>query len=165
MDTLSVRFLKAYDYLKNNSLVTGQRDFAAKIGVSTSMITEIVKGRSNVGASALQNIVIAFDEFNADWILTGKGEMLKTEETKSPPTNQIEIHSNDPLVNRLFDTIEKKDLKIEELLKENARLGEQLRLIDAKKTDTGNIAGSVSTKSNLSRISQRATSAGVHLKE
>lgn len=74
MNELSTRFKQAYDYLLSSSLVAGNKDFATKIGVSTSMITEIFKGRSNVGTTALQNIVSVFD-IDANWLLTGVGSM------------------------------------------------------------------------------------------
>lgn len=63
--------------------VSDKRDFAIKIGISPSMVTEISKGRSNVGTLAIQNIVSIFD-INADWLLTGRGEMLKVTDTPAP---------------------------------------------------------------------------------
>ena len=42
------------------------------------MITEISKGRSSVGTSAIQNIVLQFN-ISADWLLTGRGDMLTNE--------------------------------------------------------------------------------------
>ena len=82
---LSARFIAAYKALLNNGKVADKRDFALKIGISPSMVTEISKGRSNVGTLAIQNIVSLFD-INADWLLTGKGYMLKT--PSSPSTSQ-----------------------------------------------------------------------------
>jgi hypothetical protein len=120
---------------------------------------------TTISSNTIYRLIDVFPDCSLEWLLTGNGEMIKTEEAKLPRTNQIETHNNDPLVNRLLDTIEKKDLKIEELLKENARLGEQFRLIEAKKTDSRSVTGSISTRENLSRTSQRATSVGVHLEE
>ena len=58
-----------------------------------------------------------------------------------------------------------KDEENKELLKENARLEERLRLIETERSDFGQNAGGVSTESTLLRTSQGATSAGAHLKE
>lgn len=52
------------------------------------MITEIYKGRSAVGTTAIQNIVRIFN-ISGDWLLTGEGEMLKShhsEPSKAPST-------------------------------------------------------------------------------
>lgn len=88
---LSARFIAAYEALLDNGKVTDKRDFALKIGISPSMVTEISKGRSNVGTLAIQNIVSLFD-INAEWLLTGKGDMLKVSSTPSSPS----IHQDTP---------------------------------------------------------------------
>lgn len=98
---------------------------------------------------------------NLDWLLTGRGTVLLSQ----PQTLQAEVPNDSPFINRLFDTIEKKDLKIEELLKENTRLEEHLRLAETGKSDFGKIAEDASIGSSLLHDSHRATSAGAPLKE
>ena len=78
LNELSSRFLKVLKYLIEEHEVSDNKDFASRISVSTSMITEISKGRSNVGVSAIQNTVLQFP-INSDWLLTGRGSMLKSE--------------------------------------------------------------------------------------
>jgi len=75
---ISDRFLEAYAHLQKSGKVADKKDFAQEIGISTSMMTEIHKGRSNVGVLAIQNIVTTF-HVNADWLLTGQGDMFKSE--------------------------------------------------------------------------------------
>ena len=75
MNDVTNRFIELYHFLLNENNLKDQKDFASKIGVSGSMITEIVKGRSNVGVKAIQNTVLSFG-VNSDWLFTGKGEML-----------------------------------------------------------------------------------------
>ena len=48
LNELSSRFLKVLKYLIEEHEVSDNKDFASRISVSTSMITEISKGRSNV---------------------------------------------------------------------------------------------------------------------
>lgn len=74
---LSARFITAFETLIKDKQVADRRDFAFKIGISPSLVTEISKGRSNVGALAIQNIVLKFN-INADWLLTGKGSMFNS---------------------------------------------------------------------------------------
>jgi phage repressor protein C with HTH and peptisase S24 domain len=51
--------------------------FAHKIGVSPSMITDIRKERTNPGVNAIRGIVSTFKEINPYWLLTGEGKMIK----------------------------------------------------------------------------------------
>ena len=75
---ISARFIEAYETLLKEKKVSDKRDFATKLGISASMITEISKGRSSVGTSAIQNIVLQFN-INANWLLTGEGSMLSVD--------------------------------------------------------------------------------------
>jgi phage repressor protein C with HTH and peptisase S24 domain len=93
MNELSIRFIEVYNYLLLNNIISGNKDFALKIGVSASMVTEITKGRSNVGVTALQNIVSRFD-IDGDWLLTGKGEMLKTIGSKDVNQSIVALAKN-----------------------------------------------------------------------
>lgn len=79
---ISARFIEAYEALLIRKEVSDKRDFAARLGISASMITEISKGRSSVGTLAIQNIVSQFN-VSADWLLTGRGKMLDDEPTVS----------------------------------------------------------------------------------
>lgn len=90
MDTkneISARFIEAYAQLLSLGRTSDKKDFAYKIGISPSMVTEISKGRSSVGLIAIQNIVLNFG-VSPDWLLTGKGKMLK-EEAKSIPYDLV----------------------------------------------------------------------------
>ena len=82
---VSARFIEAYETLLRDKKVSDKRDFAAKLGISASMVTEISKGRSSVGTSAIQNIVSQFN-IDAKWLLTGEGPLLSHPTTPTPPT-------------------------------------------------------------------------------
>lgn len=122
MNELSIRFKYAYDYLISIEKVSGYKDFAFKIGVSTSMITEIFKGRSNVGVTALQNIVLSF-EINGNWLFTGQGDMIQKKETeRRPPVEQFT--TKDEFV--LYKIYKEKDAEVGTLKEEIGRLKEQI---------------------------------------
>ena len=89
---VSARFIEAYEALLRDDKVSDKRDFAAKLGISASMVTEISKGRSSVGTSAIQNIVLQFN-IDAKWLLTGEGSMLQPAKQVEPtmPKHRIEI--------------------------------------------------------------------------
>lgn len=88
---ISSRFIEAYEQLLRNNKIADKKDFATKIGISPSMVTEISKGRSAVGTTAIQNIVLVFG-ISANWLLTGQGEMLTEENNKEVKENREAIH-------------------------------------------------------------------------
>lgn len=69
---ITERFLQAYEWLQKHDRVIDKKSFAKKIGVSPSFLTEIAKGRSSVGISAIQNTVKEYG-VSSDWILMGIG--------------------------------------------------------------------------------------------
>lgn len=69
---ISARFIEAYELLRNAGEVNDKRDFALRAGISPSLMTEIYKGRSNVGMQAVQSIVELYG-ISAHWLLTGEG--------------------------------------------------------------------------------------------
>ena len=115
---ISSRFIEVLDELISRGLVADKKAFAASVGCSTSMITEISKGRSNVGTSLLQNTVLNYG-VSATWLLTGTGEMLAAD-------NHTAQTSGDPLVDRLLGIIEKKDDIIRQQAEEIGQLREQI---------------------------------------
>lgn len=78
---ISDRFMKAYEYLVENHITTDKKAFADSVGISSSLMTEIDKGRSAVGVNAIQNIVLKYN-ISSSWLLTGEGTMLKND---APP--------------------------------------------------------------------------------
>ena len=58
---ISDRFMKAYEYLVENHITTDKKAFADSVGISSSLMTEIDKGRSAVGVNAIQNIVLKYN--------------------------------------------------------------------------------------------------------
>ena len=80
-----------------------KKAFALSVGCSTSMITEISKGRSNVGVSLLQNTVQNYG-VSATWLLVGTGEMFASEEQDTQNSSSAE-----PMVDKLLSIINKKD--------------------------------------------------------
>lgn len=77
MNDITVRFLDTYEYLKKQNIVYTPKGFANELNVSTSLITEICKKRTNAGITPIQNLLNRFDEIDGNWLLTGKGSMIK----------------------------------------------------------------------------------------
>lgn len=54
-------------------------DFAEEIGVQRSSISHLISGRNKPSLEFVQKILSRFHEIDTEWLLTGKGEMLKSE--------------------------------------------------------------------------------------
>lgn len=113
INELSKRFLEVLEYLIKEKIVADNKAFASSISVSTSMITEISKGRSNVGLTAIQNTVLSFP-INSDWLLTGEGPMLRDsknpeESTMDHSPEKVQSTSSDIVTLRLMDKLDEKD--------------------------------------------------------
>lgn len=98
---ITQRYLLLIKTLIDNKEVSSGKEFAQRIGVSPSSITEIDKGRTNVGLSALQKTVQTFPLINLDWLINGKGEIFKTKTPKNV------IKENDNKNDNNFDNIPK----------------------------------------------------------
>lgn len=53
------------------------RSFEMKISASNGLIGRSISKNTDIGASWLAKIMAAFPEINSEWLLTGKGDMLK----------------------------------------------------------------------------------------
>ncbi|MEM0542467.1 S24 family peptidase [Flavobacterium sp. j3] len=77
MKEITIRFIEVYNYLLDIKQVKNASDFAEKIGISNSLMNEILKGRSNVGIKPIQSTVKKFYGLSLDWIIKGEGKMSK----------------------------------------------------------------------------------------
>ncbi|OXA83703.1 hypothetical protein B0A56_00865, partial [Flavobacterium columnare NBRC 100251 = ATCC 23463] len=128
MNDLTVRFLDVYEYLKKEKKVYTPKGFANEIEVSPSLITEICKKRTNAGITPIQNTLIRFEEIDANWLLTGKGEMLKV--TGEVIEEQAKSSLVVELLNDKIKLLEKNSTMSEKqiafLESENTRLKQEL---------------------------------------
>ena len=81
--------------------------FALKIGSNQVTINQQVNGDRKVSLDTVLKIVNSFDLISAQWLLTGKGEMLRSSSPKEEPA---------PITNeRLLSIIESQQRTIENL--------------------------------------------------
>lgn len=111
MNDVTTRFLDTYEYLRKTKVIQNPKTFAEELGVSSSLITEICKMRTNAGITPVQNLVKRFTNIDANWLLTGEGSMLKNQNTVT--------HSNfKKLAEARLEIIERKNEKITAIIKE-----------------------------------------------
>ncbi len=91
--TMKDRILLLIDHYKLSSA-----QFAESIGVQRSSISHILSGRNNPSYDFLIKTLEYFSEISAEWLLLGKGPMLKaltyqTKEEKSNPNQNVDLFS------------------------------------------------------------------------
>lgn len=84
MSTLH-RIKKFIDY-KNITV----KDFEIKVGFSNGAFGSQLRNNKTIGVDKLENILLVYSEINPEWLLTGKGSMLKSEVPicKGEPVNK-----------------------------------------------------------------------------
>jgi hypothetical protein len=93
MNDVTARFIECYNNLLSKNLVKDNKEFADMIGVSSSLITEIVKERTNVGVTAIHNTVLKYG-LNSDWLFTGNGDMFISNHPNNMDCNKCPIKND-----------------------------------------------------------------------
>ena len=90
------------DRLKAVVLYAGKstRAVAIQCGINQPTLDRQIKKINNVNTETLSAILKTFPEISGDWILTGEGYMLKSENK-----NEIEVRLNER-IDKLLNTIE-----------------------------------------------------------
>jgi phage repressor protein C with HTH and peptisase S24 domain len=74
------------------------RVFEMSVGMSNGSFASQLKNNKTIGVDKLENILQKYPELNAEWLLTGRGEMLKSEEAPSYVDNPHENLVTIPMV-------------------------------------------------------------------
>ena len=72
MSSISHRIQTAIQY-KGMSI----RAFEANAGITQGVLSNAIKKNSDISSTNLSKIIDTYDEFDAHWLLTGEGEMIK----------------------------------------------------------------------------------------
>lgn len=111
--------------------------FAANLGVSEANIRSYIRGV--VPKADILSKIVSYYDVSAEWLLTGRGEMLSSEVSAPPPTAQNPAQ-HDALVGRLLE-------KITEQAEEIGRLKAQIDELERRRGDDASDA--TSSKSAL----------------
>ncbi len=85
--------------------------FADQIGVQRASVSHVMSGRNKPGFDFIQKIIEAYPSVSAEWLITGKGDLLKSRmqrqdlfsEMELDENEQIEINKkNKPAINKKF---------------------------------------------------------------
>ncbi len=153
-ETIHERIASLVDYFGNGKNTV----FASLINTSEANIRGYIKGiipKHDVLEKIVKNL-----DVDADWLLTGRGTMLHLEQPLIEPSSMLQDSLGE--ASAYYKMYIEKDRRVEELLKENARLEERLHQLESEGSDFGDVAENVSTGSSLPHTN-RATSAGARL--
>lgn len=104
-----------------------KRSFSKAIGCTDTAINNILNKRNDPGYKILFGILQTYDNISAEWLLTGKGKMLKETSSLLSDDQQhlFDICEVLKMKNeKLLSVIEEKDLMIKNLIKTNLILAE-----------------------------------------
>ncbi len=105
MGNINSRLNQISDYYNFKSY----SEFAAKAGINHQTASNYLKGKQKPDAEKLSIIIQSFDEVNAEWLLTGKGDMLKKSNQKGIYTIGKENKLSDKNLQIVIDTILKHE--------------------------------------------------------
>ena len=96
------------------------RGFEKTIGTSNGVIARCIQKNSDISSGWLSKIIEEFPKYSAEWLLTGKGGMMKADEKLSKAISTKERASQDKSTALLYLIESVKELAIEnhELKKE-----------------------------------------------
>lgn len=89
---------KVFAFLEKKGI--SKTEFYAETGIESSNF----KGKNKdslPGSAMLVKILTKYPDLSADWLLTGKGEMIKTKETSSDSPADKQLSSNDKDTNKI----------------------------------------------------------------
>jgi hypothetical protein len=75
-NTVTSRFIEAYNHLIQTNQVTDTADFAKRTGLTMKKMNKVLAGEWEVGDMEASAVGEAFPKFRMDWILDGEGQML-----------------------------------------------------------------------------------------
>lgn len=137
------RFLK---YLEYKGITENKA--TVECDLSKGLIGQAKNGKCDLGAKAIEKILIFYQDLNKVWLITGEGPML----TSDQPENPAEIEPDMTFIkNRLMKHIESQDATISSLLdllkaerEKVERLEEELRTYREHKGETAPAAAASS---------------------
>lgn len=79
-------------YMSQKGINDNQMTIAA--GLSVGLLGKAKNGGKGLSSLSIERILLAYDDINPDWLLTGRGSMLKTKGTPDAPPARDGYHSS-----------------------------------------------------------------------
>jgi len=109
-----------------NQFKMNKNSFSVKIGCNPTIIHNLIKGRNAPSYELICKILSSFDTIDANWLLTGGGEMcINVQKNQNFDVDKYENSTNNEL---LIKIIAQKDKRIEELSVQIGKLLQSLQM-------------------------------------
>lgn len=99
------------------------RKFEETVGFSNGSFASQYKKNKTIGVDKVENILHLFPEINPEWLLTGKGEMLKTDNENNDEISVVALIDSV----RMQKKIDSLELKIKRLEALNESYREEIK--------------------------------------
>lgn len=100
--------LKEYIDYKNISVAAFERS----IGMANASFGKSLKNKGAIGSDKLEKILMVYTDISSEWLLTGKGSMLKTKSTLETQNTSIRLYSKDKNSKKQGDLQEMHEKKL-----------------------------------------------------
>lgn len=118
------RIEKVIEYLGLNS---GQ--FASEIDITAPALSHILNGRNNPSLDVMKKILERYPEINSDWLILGKGSMLRKISNSQTPSLFDDIDLNNSISEDY--SIKNKDIK------ESSKITKENKIVQDDKFSSG----------------------------
>lgn len=119
--------LKEYIDYKNISVAAFERS----IGMANASFGKSLKNKGAIGSDKLEKILMVYTDISSEWLLTGKGSMLKTKSTLETQNTSIRLYSKDKNSKKQGDLQEMHEKKLAFHVSEGSHEGIPLLPISA----------------------------------
>lgn len=119
--SINQRVIEAINYTINNNIAASKTEIATLLGVKTNKLSEILGQRMSAGLDIIQNLCTKFN-VSSEWILLGKGEMLKIEKTQDPQRDELLSPENNDQIADSKKRIAELEATIQTLITSNNAL-------------------------------------------
>jgi len=131
--SVNQRVIEAINYTINNNIAASKTEIATLLGVKANKLSEILGQRMSAGLDIIQNLCTKFN-ISSEWILLGKGEMLKIEKTQDPQRDEARDTENIYQLAYFKQKIAELEATIQTLITTNKQLA---NTIDRLTSDPG----------------------------
>lgn len=95
------------------------RQFDLSIGAANGYTLRMRKNNASIGSDVIENIINVYPQINVEWLITGKGEMLKEQDDFSFDYDKLPLSKKIEIEKIIEEKIKAKhQLEIKQLLKE-----------------------------------------------
>ena len=90
-----------------------KKEVELKIGMSNGLLSSQIKNKKSIGSDKLENLLLNYTDVSSEWLLRGKGPMLKSEEN-SEKNSEEEVLMLYRKITKLQEEIEVLQLEIDQ---------------------------------------------------